>query len=166
MNEGFYQHGWKESEGTDRYRRAVYTWIARLSPFAQNVTFDAPPTNAICTRRDRTNSPLQALTLLNDPVFFDAAKSMSRRVLIETDADPERTIVQIMRWTLGRTPQDHEKAVLLTYFQQQLAELARQPQTVEKLVPEPVDANRRVEQAAWTNTASVMLNLHEFITRE
>lgn len=166
MNEGFYQHGWKASEGPDRYRRAVYTWIARLSPFAQNVTFDAPPTNAICTRRDRTNSPLQALTLLNDPVFFDAAKSMSKRVLTETDADPERTIVQMMRWSLGRLPQDHEKAVLLTYFQQQLAELAQQPETVEKLVPEPVDAARRVEQAAWTNTASVVLNLHEFITRE
>ena len=114
----------------------------------------------------RVNSPLQALTLLNDPVFFDAAKSMSKRVLTETDADPERTIVQIVRWSLGRSPRDDEKAVLLTYFQQQLAELAQQPETVAKLVPEPVAAGRRVEQAAWTNTASVVLNLHEFITRD
>ncbi len=166
MNEGFYQHGWKASEGADRYRRAVYTWIARLSPFAQNVTFDAPPTNAICTRRDRTNSPLQALTLLNDPVFFDAAKGMSRRVLTETNGDTEPGVTQLFRWSLGRSPSDHERTVLANYYATQLAALKERPETVEKLAPDVVDAARRIEQAAWTSTASVLLNLHEFITRE
>lgn len=166
QNESFYQHGWKASEGPQRYRRAVYTWIARLSPFAQNVTFDAPPANAICTRRDRTNSPLQALTLLNDPVFFDAAQAFSRRALTESDGSPETTLPKLFRWAVARSPHEQELAVLLQYHRQQLTELAQHPETVEKLVPEPVDPARRLEQAAWTNTASIMLNLHEFITRD
>jgi len=166
MNEGFYQHGWKSSTGADRYRRGVYTWIARLSPFAQNVTFDAPPTNAICTGRDRTNTPLQALTLLNDPVFFEAAKAMSQRVLTETDATPELGVNQLFRWAVARPPSAQEQAVLVEYYQTQLAELSQQPETVAKLVPEPVHNSSRIEQAAWVSTASVILNLHEFITRD
>ena len=166
MNEGFFQHGWKASEGPDRYRRGVYTWIARLSPFAQNVTFDSPPTNSICTRRDRTNSPLQALTLLNDPVFFEAAQALSRRVLTENYGDPECAAVQLFRWALARPPKPDELNTLLDYHRQQLVELAQQPEVVEQLVPAAVDPARRMEQAAWTNTASVVLNLHEFITRE
>jgi hypothetical protein len=166
MNEGFYQHGWKASEGADRYRRGVYTWIARLSPFAQNVTFDAPPTNAICTRRDRTNSPLQALTLLNDPVFFEAAKSLSKRVMTETDGTQENAVERLFRWAVARPPTEQERAVLVEYYETQLAELKSQPETVEKLAPEVIASARRIEQAAWASTASVVLNLHEFITRE
>lgn len=166
MNEGFYQHGWKESEGPDRYRRAIYTWLARLSPFAQNVTFDAPPTNSLCTRRDRTNSPLQALTLLNDPVFFEAAQALSRRLLLETKGDFDTGVNSLFEWCLARPPQPHELAILRDYYQEQITQLADQPDTVDKLVPNVVDPARRIEQAAWTNTASVILNLHEFITRE
>lgn len=166
MNEGFYQHGWKASEGPDRYRRAIYTWIARLSPFAQNVTFDSPPTNAICTRRDRTNSPLQALTLLNDPVFFEAAHAFAGRMMTEASGSVDETVDRMFRRAVARFPTPEERTVLVDYFRKQLAELSQQPATVEKLVPQPVDPQRRVEQAAWTNTASVVLNLHEFITRE
>lgn len=166
MNEGFYQHGWKASEGPDRYRRAIYTWIARLSPFAQNVTFDSPPTNAICTRRDRTNSPLQALTLLNDPVFFEAAQAFAGRMMTEGSGSVDETVDRMFRRAVARFPTPEERTVLVDYFRKQLAELSQQPATVDKLVPQPVDPQRRVEQAAWTNTASVVLNLHEFITRE
>jgi hypothetical protein len=166
MNEGFYQHGWKESEGPDRHRRGVYTWIARLSPFAQNVTFDSPPTNSICTRRDRTNSPLQALTLLNDPVLFEAAQALSRRIMTEADAEPDRALVRLFRWSLAREPKQEELTTLTTYYRQQLSELAQQPEVVAKLVPAAIDESHKVEQAAWTNTASVVLNLSEFITRE
>lgn len=163
--EGFDQHGWKTSAGPDRYRRGLYTWLTRLSPFAQNVTFDSPPTNAICTRRDRSNSPLQALTLLNDPVFFEAAQALAVRVLSEAD-EPATRAERLFRLAVGRSPQAHERDVLTMFYQQQLTELPQSPAAVERLVPQPLDSSRRVEQAAWTNTASVVLNLHEFITRE
>jgi hypothetical protein len=166
MNEGFYQHGWKASEGPDRYRRAVYTWIARLSPFAQNVTFDSPPTNSICTRRDRTNSPLQALTLLNDPVFFEAARAFAQWTMTEGSGSVGEMVDRMFRRAVARCPTAEEQTVLVDYYRQQLAELSQQPATVGKLVPQPIDPQRHVEQAAWTNTASVVLNLHEFITRD
>ena len=104
--------------------------------------------------------------MLNDPVFFEAARALSNRVLTETDADPAHAVTQLFRWSLARVPSEPERTVLVDYYRTQLTELATQPATVEKLVPDPVDASRRVEQAAWTNTASVLLNLHEFITRE
>ena len=70
-----YSTPWEESPGGDRYRRGLYTWIQRTSPYAQSVTFDLPDPNQACTRRERSNTPLQALTLLNDPVFFEAAQA-------------------------------------------------------------------------------------------
>lgn len=71
-----YGNTWEVSEGGDRYRRGLYTWVQRTSPFAMHITFDAPNPNHICTRRDRSNTPLQALTLLNDPVIHEAAGAL------------------------------------------------------------------------------------------
>ena len=67
---------WVESTGPDRYRRGLYTWFQRTSPYPMLMTFDAPESNVTCTRRDRSNTPLQALTLLNDPVFQECAQSL------------------------------------------------------------------------------------------
>jgi hypothetical protein len=99
-------------------------------------------------------------------VFFDAAKSLSQRVMRETDGTPANGVNRLFRWAVARPPTEHEQTVLAKYYEAQLAELKSQPETVEKLAPETVDAARRTEQAAWTSAASVVLNLHEFITRE
>ena len=89
-SEGF-SNVWKTSEGADRYRRGLYTWLQRLSPYSHNVTFDAPPPNSVCTRRDRSNSPLQSLALLNDPVFIEAAEAMARSAMqVELNSDVQR----------------------------------------------------------------------------
>src|SRR4029450_11818131 len=71
---------WIESAGEDRYRRGVYTFWRRTAPPPSFMTFDAPSRELICTRRTATNTPLQALTTLNDPVFFDAARGPARRI--------------------------------------------------------------------------------------
>lgn len=148
--EGF-SNDWKPSEGANRYRRGLYTWIQRLSPYAHNVTFDAPSTNAICVRRERTNSPLQALALLNDPVFDESARMFAERMLAERmlDAGPAseaRRIEWLMRTAVGRRPTPTETRILTDYLREAFARGAD-------------------ELGAWTGVCSVILNLHEFVTR-
>ena len=163
--EGF-SNVWKTSEGADRYRRGLYTWIQRLSPFAQNVTFDSPPTNASCTRRDRSNSPLQALTLLNDPVFFEAAQAMARSALTQPDLNDHDRIQWSFRRAVSRVPTDSEIATLHEYLIEQRRLLSADATAAERLAPVAINNIDRVEVAAWTGLCSVVLNLHEFIVRE
>jgi hypothetical protein len=163
--EGF-SNVWKTSEGADRYRRGLYTWLQRLSPFAQNVTFDAPPANSICSRRDRTNSPLQALTLLNDPAFFDAARALARQALAEPAVGDAERIAGIVRHTLARPATEADIRHLLTFLQEERRLLHDEPADVAKLVPQAIAAIEPGEQAVWISVCSVVLNLHEFITRD
>jgi hypothetical protein len=145
VTEQSYQNKWNFSQGGDRYRRSLYTWVQRTSPFAMHITFDAPNPNHICARRDRSNTPLQALTLLNEPVFYEAARALAQQVSTELDSDRARIVVAFKR-ALVRAPNSDELAVLETL----LEELRK-------------DADRSSEP--WTVLCSVMLNLHEFITR-
>ncbi len=163
--EGF-SNDWPTSEGRERYRRALYTWQQRLSPFALNVTFDAPPPNSVCTRRDRSNSPLQALTLLNDPVFFEAAQALARRMLSETHATDYERLDAMIRRVLARPATDAELDSLASYLNDQRQLLWSDSSAVELLAPQAVDGLDRSEMAAWTGVCSVAMNLHEFVTRD
>ena len=80
---------WPVSTGADRYRRGLYTFLKRTAPYAASITMDAPTSEATCVRRERSNTPLQALTLLNDAVFVEAAQALARRVVAEC---PDRSI--------------------------------------------------------------------------
>jgi hypothetical protein len=163
--EGF-SNVWQTSEGADRYRRGLYTWIQRLSPFAQNVTFDAPPTNTSCTRRDRSNSPLQALTLLNDPVFFEAAQAMARTILQEPHESDDLRLNAIVYRAIGRPSSDRETNILKEYLNDQRQLMKTHPEQSAKIAPQPLEGIDSAEVAAWTGVCSVVLNLHEFLTRE
>ena len=99
---------WQESEGPDRYRRGLYIHYQRTSPYPQLVNFDEPDSNTACTRRRRSNSPLQALNLLNDPVFVEAAQALAARVLAEAPDEPAR-IERMFRLCLGRAPDGAER---------------------------------------------------------
>ena len=145
--EAFGSNSWKSSEGADRYRRGLYTFILRTSPFAQSITFDAPPPVDVCTRRDRSNTPLQALTLLNDPVFGEMAAAFAERVRREGGASDQDRLRFGWKVCFGRSGSEAELTRLQQYFDAQR------------------DTNKD-ESAAWTNLASVLLNLHEFITRD
>jgi hypothetical protein len=141
-----YRAKWQESEGPDRYRRGLYIFLQRSVPYPQLMSFDAPNSLTSCPRRERSTTPLQALTLLNDPVFFEAAQSLARRVLRESEADPAQRIDRAFELALGRLPALDERERLLRYY--------------EKM------RGRRDAESAWTELASVLLNLDEFITRE
>ena len=163
--EGF-SNVWTTSEGESRYRRGLYTWIQRLSPFAQNVTFDAPPANASCTRRDRSNSPLQALTLLNDPVFFEAAQSMASNSLTQPDLTDAGRIEWAFRRAVSRIPTEAEIRILQEYLAEQRMIVSHDATAVERLAITAPEGVEKTEMAVWTGLCSVILNLHEFIVRE
>ena len=144
--EGFGNHTWKVSDAPDCYRRGLYTFRIRTTPFAQGVIFDAPNPNEICTRRARSNTPLQALTLLNDPAFYEMAQAMGRRVLEHDGLSDSQRIELAVQTALARQAMPDERAYLLNYLKSQRS-------------------NAKSDADAWTNVCSVLLNLHEFITR-
>jgi hypothetical protein len=144
--EGF-ANTWEISTGADRYRRGLYTFIQRTSPFAQFVTFDLPDTSRSCSRRERSNTPIQALQLLNDPVFMEAARGLAARVLREKRGTAGERLDHAFLLVLGRPPTPAESGRLLSYLQDQSA------------VP-------AAESASWVKLCSVLLNLDEFVNRE
>jgi hypothetical protein len=163
--EGF-DSAWTPSKGPDRFRRGLYTFLQRLSPFAQTVTFDAPALSRSCTRRERSNTPLQALTLLNDPVFVKAAQALAARVLRDRPGDFADRLEYAFRLGLSRPPTARERDRLTTYYMQQIALLRDEPATAACLFPQKLAGIDAAEGAAWTGVASVLFNLHEFITRD
>ena len=164
--EAFGSNDWKVSEGQDRYRRGLYTFILRTSPFAQSATFDAPNPGEICTHRDRSNTPLQALTLLNDPVFFEAAEVLAARLLREHNGSDAERIDTAFRLCLSRPPQPRERERLIVYLRDEKSRLREQPNAAKRLLQHEDTANDPLEVVAWTSLSSVLLNLHEFITRD
>ena len=150
-----------ESEGADRYRRGLYVHFQRTSPHPQLMNFDAPDSHVTCTRRRRSNTSLQALNLLNDPVFLEAAQALAERTLRESvGAAFQDRIRHAYRLCLAREPAAKEVETLLSYFQTQERILARDEKGRAALYP------LNPEAAAWVGVASVLLNLDEFITRE
>ncbi|MBI3118543.1 MAG: DUF1553 domain-containing protein, partial [Candidatus Hydrogenedentes bacterium] len=167
--EGF-MNEWKPSEGQDRYRRGLYTWIQRTSPYGQLVTFDLPDPGRPCTRRERSNTPLQALNLLNDPVFVEAAQALAERVqafALEAarergGASVEQCLDYAFRRCLARAPHAEERARLKQYLEQQVRLFEEVPEQARLLLAGQGDPTASVEPAAWTALASVLLNLDEF----
>ena len=157
-----YSNKWEVSPGAGRYRRGLYTFLQRTSPFAQFVTFDLPDTSRSCTRRERTNTPLQALTLLNDPVFLDLAQGLASRLQREMPASDQERLSYAFQLVLGRPIQPAESERLLKYLKQQRELFAADPTAAQALLAEQ---NTEV-QTEWVALASVLLNLDEFITRE
>lgn len=163
--EGFGNHKWDVSPAPDCYRRSLYTFRIRTTPFAQGITFDAPNPNDICTRRPRSNTPLQALTLLNDPMFFEMAQALADRILLSAnETDAERTELAF-RLCLARRPTNSELTELTTFLQTQREVSGSADEGRLQLDFDFQSESKPTDRHAWTNLASVLLNLHEFITR-
>src|SRR6476660_1122424 len=145
----------------------MYTHVWRSSPYPLLPTFDAPDGNTTCTRRTRSNTPLQALTLANDRVFVETARSLALRVLRDRAAGPAAQIRQAFLLCLGREPSAAEQARLGAFLAAQrkffgsVASNARGSES--RNLPAGVTG---ADAAAWTEGARVLFNLDEFITRE
>jgi len=157
---------WVESTGADRYRRGLYIHFQRTTPYPQLMNFDAPNANLACTRRERTNSPLQALNLLNDPVFFEAAQGLAFRVMREATGGFREHLNYAFDVTVGRDASDKEAERLGRYYDDTLKSLAADPKTVAALFPNRLEGVPQTEAAAWVELSRVVLNLDEFITRD
>ena len=159
---------WVESTGPDRYRRGLYVHFQRTTPYPQLMNFDAPSAALSCTRRERTDTPLQALNLMNDPVFFEAAQGLAFRVMRETPAAGgfRDRLNYAFEITLGRSPSAREAERMGKYFDETLKSLDQDPQTVPALFPNRIEGVPQEQAAAWVELSRVMLNLDEFITRE
>jgi cytochrome c553 len=157
---------WKESEGPDRYRRGMYIHYQRTSPYPQLGNFDMPDSRIACTRRRRSNTPLQALNLLNDTVFFEAAQALAARALREAPADFQSRLSYAFELVLARKPNAHELESLQKYFDEQKALFQKDDQSMALVAPYAPEGVSRLDMAAWAGVSRVLMNLDEFITRE
>src|SRR5579863_792383 len=161
---------WVESKGEDRYRRGLYTEMRRTSPYPSLSTFDAPSREFCTVRRVRTNTPLQALTTLNDPAFFEAAQALARRMMIDAGPDPAARATYGFRRVAARRPDAAELARLVGFYTAELGRYQQDSKAAAGVIKgAPAGAGPALDaaqQAAWTMVANVLLNLDETITKE
>ena len=156
---------WQESEGADRYRRGMYIFFQRTVPYPMLMTFDAPNATTTCTRRDRSNTPLQALTLWNDPVFFDCARTLAKQLM--TAPTVEARLQQAFDACLARTPSPPELARLSElYTQHTAATQASQAQAILGVTGDVARPADPIAEASLVATVRTIMNLDEFITRD
>jgi hypothetical protein len=158
---------WHESQGADRYRRGMYTHYWRTTPHPFLTLFDFPDAAEACTRRSRSNTPVQALTLLNDPSFVEAAVALARRMADDSHgATDAESVAWAFKECLGRTPSPDEQAVLVQLLGEKQAEFAANAKRAQELVAAGQQTADAARIAAFTSVARTLLNLDEFITRE
>jgi hypothetical protein len=159
--------GWPESTGRDRYRRGLYIHFQRTVPFPQLMIFDAPDSTVAACKRERSNTPLQALNLLNDPLFVEAAQALAIRLLREKPASSGRDrIERLFEICLSRRPSRSELEAAAAYFEQQTGIFEKDEAAAAKLMPVELPGITKPVAAAWAALSSVLLNVDEFITRE
>jgi hypothetical protein len=158
---------WPTESGQDRYRRGMYTHFWRSSPYPALIVFDAPNGNVTCTRRVRSNTPLQALTLANDVQFVECALALATDVMQLAPTELSERAKWLFRRCLARDPSPAELARLMQFVQQQVTNYEVDVEAADELLgPHGGSTIQRVELAAWSATARVLMNLDEFITRE
>jgi mono/diheme cytochrome c family protein len=159
---------WQPSPGPDRYRRGLYTEWRRTNPYPSMVTFDAPNRDVCAVRRARTNTPLQALVTLNDPVYVEAAQALARRVAAANGGTAEKAKRAILL-CLSRPASDAEVSRLVALHAEAKAEFASEPKRAAELATNPLGPAPKgvdvADLAAWAVVANVLLNLDEMLMK-
>ncbi|MCH7685841.1 MAG: DUF1553 domain-containing protein [Planctomycetes bacterium] len=164
------QRTWPTSKGEDRYRRGLYTFWRRTVPYPSMSTFDAPSRELCSIRRIRTNTPLQAFVMLNDPVYVEAAQALARRIVTEGGRTPKDRIRFALQLCTVRPPKEDQVNYLLELYESELDHYRTEPKQAEKIATDPLGPLPKhmhlPELAAWTVVANVLLNLDEVITKQ
>jgi mono/diheme cytochrome c family protein len=160
---------WETSKGHDKYRRALYTFWRRSIPHPAMTTFDAPSREFCVLRRSRSNTPLQALTTLNDPAFIEAAQALARRIANHDCKDAKARAEYAFRLCLLRAPTAVEVERLVKLFETEAAHYRSDSKAAEKMatseIGKPSQSCDLADLAAWTVVSNVLLNLDEMITK-
>jgi len=166
---GFSSQEYKQSKGDENYRRGLYTYWKRSMPYASFAVFDAPNREVCTVRRPRTNTPLQALVLLNDPVYVEAARALGQRIMREGGGQFEARMRFAFKLCLARPPMPNEMKVLERIYAGQLKNFREDTEAAKKLIQagdsKPATDLDPGELAAWTAIGNVLLNLDETITK-
>jgi len=156
---------WPTSTGADRYRRTMYTMFYRSAPYPLLSTFDTPDFSTVCTMRVRSNTPLQSLTVANDPVFTDLAQGLAQRILkSEASTSDTDRCVEMFRRCLTRSPEQAELELLLNFHSRELSRFTSNPAEAASFVRQ-TDATTAPELAAWASVARTLFNTDEFVSR-
>ncbi|MCU1325938.1 MAG: cytochrome [Bryobacterales bacterium] len=173
MNGTQIKRAWDTDSGPDRYRRGVYTFFFRSLPAPSLSLFDAPDGTSSCTRRIRSNSPLQSLTLLNDEAFLEFAGALAKRAVKEGGATDQDRMNYAWQLVVGRKPQAPESIRLMKYLADQKQVYTEDSKAAEELLSRPgmmappnASKAAMAELAAWTAVGRVLFNLDDFMTRE
>ena len=158
-----------QDHGSALYRRSLYCFIKRTAPPPFMTNFDAPNREQSCTRRERNNTPMQALQLLNDVQHFEAARALAERVLAEGGRDDASRLRWLFRVVLSRVPDEKETGLLTDALAQQRYHVGVDTEAAEAIVRAGESVPKRlapaIETAAWTMVANLVLNLDETVTR-
>jgi Protein of unknown function (DUF1553)/Protein of unknown function (DUF1549)/Planctomycete cytochrome C len=167
---------WKVTSGGDQYRRGMYIVLRRATPYPMLLTFDAPDSTIACTRRERSNSPLQALTLLNDPVYFECAQALGHCLANRSAASRRQRLEDAFHRCLGREAKPEELDRILQEFNEHYSRLKSNLTAAKAIVMHPAHSQSElpwrtnstdlVEEATWVVIARILMNVDEFITRE
>ncbi|MGV3659495.1 MAG: PSD1 and planctomycete cytochrome C domain-containing protein [Prosthecobacter sp.] len=160
---------WEISQGQQRYRRGLYVLTLRSILYPMLTTFDSPDAADACVRRERSNTPLQALTMMNDPVFVEAAQALALRVIREAPRDTAQRLQHLFSLTLNRPPRPDEFQRLTTFHTEQKKRvLAGGSEALKSLgtIASAAPSSESVETATFVALARVLMNLDEFINRE
>ncbi|OYW13903.1 MAG: hypothetical protein B7Z55_16225, partial [Planctomycetales bacterium 12-60-4] len=147
----------------DRYRRGCYIFFQRTVPYPLLMTFDGPDSNVTCQRRERSNTPLQSLTLLNDPAFVQCAQALGQDIADNADASPSDRFRTLVLRAYGREATADELGILSSLFAAAVERFHEHPEEATALTGA---GNPTAERAAYVSLARVVLNLDEFVTRE
>ncbi len=160
---------YKQDTGSALYRRSLYTFFKRTAPPPFMTSFDAPNREQICTRRERSNTPLQALQLMNDVQHFEAARALAQRMITQGGSTAKDRLVFAYKSVLSRDPSNQELAIVLQALEQHLTHYKSDPEAAKKAISfgesKPLESQNPTELAAYTLAANLVLNLDETITR-
>ncbi|MCA9142381.1 MAG: DUF1553 domain-containing protein [Planctomycetales bacterium] len=160
------QKPWDTDTSEDRYRRGMYTYFWRSSPYPSLMAFDAPEANVTCTRRVRSNTPLQSLTLANDIQFIECARALADEVLSSDCQDDQQRAELLFRRCFARRTNERERSRLMELVATQRDAFSNDPDAATTLIGGEKPRSNDIELAAWTAASRVLINLDEFITRE
>jgi hypothetical protein len=158
-----------QDKGENLYRRTVYNFWKRMAPPPNMDIFNAPSRDASCVRRERTNTPLQALVTLNDPQFVEAARVLAEKALMHSGGDASKAVDYLVGRVLGRAPNEKERSVLMAASKDFSAHYGKSPEEAKALIgvgeSKPTATIDAPVLAAWTMVSNQVLNLDEALNK-